>query len=274
MEQILGLLSGGIGGAALVWFLRGWITERLKQSIHHEYAEKLESYRTELNAKIQDIQHRYQINQLRTSLFFDHQRDAYASLLAKISEVNKKWFESYQPDEGLLEPAPSDSWSELKNLFNKHQLFLDEDGVMAVELIIESYSDSFPFDDGLGGVAHRDIRLAYSHVEYIQPRLATIFREKIGVASKGMALQEVALLGAMKIINSYHFSAVELPPKGRLKIKGEQPGDVVAKAKENREELISKLKEFEVYLFNEGGFFPEALLALRRYIAVLCHENA
>jgi len=61
-----------VGGAAIVWLFRNWISERLKQSIGFEYAQKLEGYRTEMNAKIEGIRHENQINQLRTSLFFDH----------------------------------------------------------------------------------------------------------------------------------------------------------------------------------------------------------
>ena len=76
MEYLLSILSGGISGAVLVWLAKGWISERLKQSIHHEYAEKLESYKTELNSKVEGIKHENQVSRLRTSLFFDHQRDA------------------------------------------------------------------------------------------------------------------------------------------------------------------------------------------------------
>lgn len=36
--MIPSILSGGFAGAALLWLLRGWIIERLKQSIQHEYS--------------------------------------------------------------------------------------------------------------------------------------------------------------------------------------------------------------------------------------------
>jgi hypothetical protein len=43
--------SGGVAAAAIVFLTRSWISERLKQSIAHEYAQKIEAFRAELNAK-------------------------------------------------------------------------------------------------------------------------------------------------------------------------------------------------------------------------------
>jgi hypothetical protein len=47
MESILGIVSGDISGAVLVFLCKGWISERLKQSIQHKYSEKLETYKTD-----------------------------------------------------------------------------------------------------------------------------------------------------------------------------------------------------------------------------------
>src|SRR5208283_2959814 len=105
MDTILSILSGGAAGACLVWLLRNWISERLKQSIQHEYSQKLETHKAELNARIQALQHENQLQQLRTSLFFDHQRNAFAGILAKIAEVNQTWFDqSFEDEVGLKEP--------------------------------------------------------------------------------------------------------------------------------------------------------------------------
>ena len=69
METILNIISGGFGGAILVWLFRNWISERLKQSIQHEYSQELETYKAELNSKMQSILHEHQLHQLRTSHF-------------------------------------------------------------------------------------------------------------------------------------------------------------------------------------------------------------
>jgi hypothetical protein len=102
METILSIISGGLGGALLAWLFRDWISERLKQSIQHEYAQKLETHKSELNASMQAVLHERQLHQLRTSLFFDHQREAFATLLSQIAETKRRWFETaFDHEEGL-----------------------------------------------------------------------------------------------------------------------------------------------------------------------------
>lgn len=153
METLLSIISGGIGGAILAALLRGWITERLKQSIHHEYAQKLENHKLELNSKLQAISHENQLNQLRTSLFFDHQREAFAKILAAIAQAVREWWETYDPEEGgLIEPVPLDAYKGVKRAYYDHRLFLDCDCMAAIELSLEFMSDSFPVDDGSGKV--------------------------------------------------------------------------------------------------------------------------
>lgn len=118
MDTILNILAGGIGGAIIAWLLRTWISERLKQSIAHEYSQKLESYKAELNGRLQDMTHQNQLFQLRTSLFFDHQRNAFSSLVSKMADVKQKWIEvAYDEYEGMTESFPYDLFKELKTLY-------------------------------------------------------------------------------------------------------------------------------------------------------------
>ena len=46
--------AGGVTGALLVWILREWLSERLKQSISAEYARRLEEYKRELELRFND----------------------------------------------------------------------------------------------------------------------------------------------------------------------------------------------------------------------------
>ncbi len=48
MEYILSLISGGIGGAIVIWLMKNWFAERIKQSIKAEYDEILERLKTSL----------------------------------------------------------------------------------------------------------------------------------------------------------------------------------------------------------------------------------
>ncbi len=271
MDPFLSILSGGAAGALAIWLLRNWISERLKQSIAHEYSQKLESYKAELNCRLQEITHQNQIQQLRTSLFFDHQRSAFSALVAKIAEARQKWIEAeYDSDAGLTGPVPYESYKELQNLYFQHQIFLDGACVAAMELVFMCFQDSFPFADGSGTLHPRDVRAAFDTIEYLQPRVAELFRQKIGVTNGGRAALEIALLGALKLLNSYHFPDIELPAKGSLNLTcSDEPGDAVAKGEANLSELVHKLREFNAYLRRDGAPFHEAEAQVSRYLAIL-----
>jgi hypothetical protein len=61
----LSILSGGAAGAFIIWLLKDWISERLAQSIKHQYDEKLARYTTELQAESEKKieMYRYEIRQ-------------------------------------------------------------------------------------------------------------------------------------------------------------------------------------------------------------------
>jgi hypothetical protein len=264
------LVPGAAAGAVIAWLLRGWISERLKQAISHEYSAKLENLKNELNAKLAEVKHAYEVHQLRTSLFFDHQRTAFAEILAKVAEVNREWWnKGYEPGVGLIKSVPSEHYSELKRLYFKHQLFLDTDSIMALELLFEIYQDSFPFDNGEGPI-RRDPQELYDNAEYLQPRLAALFQEKIGVGKDARAVRHLALLGGIRILNRYHFKDIALPVKGALKLEAfDGAAEAVMRAERNVHELLEKLRSFQRYLQMETAFFHEAEASLGRYLAVL-----
>lgn len=272
METIIGIFSGGVSGALLVWLLRGWISERLKQSIRNEYSQKLETHKAELNTRIQAIQHENQLHRLRTSLFFDHQRNAFAALLAKVAEVNQRWIdEAYVQDEGLTEGVPYEAYQDLRKTFYQHQLFLDRTCLAAMELVFECYTDSFPFDDGSGAPPRqRNPHAPYDAIEYLQPRLAELFQRKIGVSGEERAEREIVLFGAIRLLNRYNFPDVGLPPKGALAIdRRDEPAESVAKAQQNIAELLAALKGLQNYLRRDGAVFHEAAMKADRYLSVL-----
>lgn len=266
------VLPGVASSAFLVWLLRGWITERLRQSISHEYSEKLENHKNELNAKLEAVKYEYGVNQLRTSLFFDHQRAAFGEILSKVAETNREWWHTgYEEDIGLNSPVPGVHYQELKVLFFKHQLFLDSESIMAIELLFQVYEDSWPFDDDSGkGPIARDVREPYDNAEYLQPRLAALFQQKIGIANEDRAVRQIALLGAIRILNRYHFTNIGLPVTGPLKLaSSDGPADAVMKAERNSVELLKEMKRFQSHLQTDPACFHEAEASLGRYISVL-----
>lgn len=273
METLLTILYGSIGGTfgfILVWVLRGWLTEKIKQSINHEYSQKLETHKAELNSKIQTIQNEYKIYQLRTSLFFDHQRAAFAQLLSKIAEANKIWgVEGFDySEEQLTESVPHNQLEELRELYYKHQLFLDNECLIAMDLILESYLESYSENNRPPDPI--DVEIAYDCTNYLQPLIASLFQQKIGVSNDLRALRKIALLGGIRILNKYHFSEIDLPIKGALEIKmNDHAADAVLKAEENYDKLIQKLYQFGEYLRSDGGFFYDAQMKILRYIEIL-----
>lgn len=271
LEFLIQAMPGATVAGVLVVLLRGWITERLKQSIAHEYSESLERYKNALEIRLQALRHDYEVHQLRTSLFFDHQRTAFSELLAKMVEINQEWWRvGYEEDLGFIEPAPYNLVESLKALHFKHQLFLDAESVMALDLLIETYQDSYPFDDGSGELTPSDVQSAFDRSKYLQPRIAGLFQKQIGVISDDRAIRQIALLGAIKIVNQYHFEAIGLPVKGPLKInKQERPNESVMKAEYNFTELIVLLRQFRSYLEKENPFFHDAETKLGKYLGIL-----
>ena len=266
---IIEIITGAAAGGALTWLLRNWISERLKQSISHEYSAKLENLKNELNGKLEAIKHTYEVSQLRTSLFFDHQRTAFAEILAAVAEINQKWWENYDPDVGLTESVPSEPYRALQALYVKHQLFLDSESIMAIELLFEIYRDSLPIYDG--EESHdRDPHGPYEKANYLQPRLAALFQQKIGIATNSRAVRQLALLGAINILNRYDFSDIELPARGALKLDpSDSAAEAVMKAERNISELLKKMHTFQKHLQTETAFLHEAEASLSRYISVL-----
>lgn len=277
MDAFLNVLSGGATGGLIVWLLRGWISERLKHSIQHEYSQKLETHKAELNTRIQALQHDNQLQQLRTSLFFDHQRNAFARILAKIAELNQSWIDQeYEHERGLTGPVPYEIYKELRTTYYQHQLFLDPSCLAAMELVFDCYQDSFPFDDGSGEPPRlRDVDAAFEAIEYLQPRLAELFQNRIGITVSGRGEKEIALFGAIRLLNRYQFTEVDLPAKGPLKLTyQDRAADAVAKAEDHFDELISKLSQFKTYLRRDGGCFHEAAMKTVRYLEMLTGTTA
>ncbi|RTE85501.1 MULTISPECIES: hypothetical protein [Gammaproteobacteria] len=271
MEYLVSILSGGLSSVTVVWLAKGWISERLKQSIKHEYAEKLESYKTELNSKVEGIRHENQVSQLRTSLFFDHQRDAFAALITKIAQINEDWMAHYHPDQGLYEPVPSIGRGEFEELFYRHQLFLDEECLLALSLVKNAYRRSLPFDDGSGAPPEQSETFQHVlYIEYLQPRIASVFRGKIGINSDPQHLVDIVVLSAIELVNRYHFAEAGVPPKGELSTLGIQDAsDKVKIGLDNIDELKELLRIFDDYLKRNGGWFHEAQLEVSQTLKIL-----
>jgi hypothetical protein len=245
MNEILSLLSAPLLGAAAGFLAthisRTYITEKIKNSVSHEYAEKLQKHKNELDAKLQRIQHDNELKKQQTELFFDHQRQAYGELLAKMSKNLSVWWRTYNRDTQLVDPIPMHLHQELRDAFDKHQLFLDPEATIFIELIFSTYQKSRPFDDGSGGPPLiRDSRIAYDDAEYIQPRIAALFQKKIGVSFDSNAINQLTILGIIRLLQRYRHPTHSSLLIDYLISDGIDAEDAVNNAQRNIEEF----KEF------------------------------
>lgn len=256
---------------AVYFVLRLALQQSITTGIKLAADKQLEQLKSELTSQIEAMRHQYQLAQLQTSLLFEHKRTAFATLLARIAEVKREWYKSAnEPYAGIIDKVPSDQYEKLLDTYYEYQLFLDNDCLAAIDLVLNALRDSFPWDDGSGTLHARDCEAAYNRLEFLQPRVAELFQAKLGVNVTGRAKEEIAFLGSILLLNHYHFPDIGLPVKGNLKLDNQDfPADAVAKAKSNKPELVDKLQAFSDYLRKGHGVFHEAGTDISRYIAML-----
>jgi len=274
-SPVLWVLVVTVLGGFLFYVLRLALQQSITTSIKLAADKQLEELKSELTSRIEGIRHEYQLTQLQTSLLFEYKRTALGELMGRIAEVKREWFNStHEPYEGITGPVPNEQYRKLLDTYYQHLLFLDRDCLAAMDLVFDALRDSMPFDDGAGKLHPRDCDAAYNRLEYLQPRIAEVFQEKLGFSGRRRGKEQLALLGSILLLNHYHFSDIGLPVKGSLKIKSQDwPADAVAKAEENKEELLHKLREFRDYLRKGHGFFHDAITNISRYLGILAAET-
>ena len=165
-------------------------------------------------------------------------------------------------------PVPTGEYNKLKKAYYDHQLFLDQDCIFALDLVLEAMSDSFPVRDWDGTLHSRDCEEPYERLAFLQERVALFFQEKIGLRVSQGIRTELALSGAIRLLNRYHFVDIDLPVKGLLRLTSDDKSfDAVIKARNNKAELILKLTEFRNHLEKEG-FFHDAWEKATRCLAI------
>lgn len=134
-------------------------------------------------------------------------------------------------------------------------------------------SDSFPVQEGDGTLHHRDCEEPYERLVFLQERVALLFQEKIGLRVSHEIKTELAFLGAIRLLNRYHFKDIDLPVEGSLKLTADNKAfDAVIKARSNEVELISRLTEFRNHLEKEA-FFHDAREKANRCLIILSAEK-
>lgn len=191
----------------------------------------------------------------QSSLFFDHRRIAFAEILTKIAEINQKWLEN---GDELFGPLPIDEYKDLWMVFYKHQLFLDESCLDAMDLVFECYGEALP-DEGELSTGTEDI--AYRNISYLQTRLATLFRQKIGASNDVQAFRDIILLQSIRLLNRYGLGSKRRSPiiseesPLRMELRRISPDEAVSVAENHFSDLLSKLEELKIHLATRGGSY-------------------
>jgi len=207
--------------------------------------------------RIQNEKEENEDKRFQSSLFFDHRRVAFAEILMKIAEINQKWLEN---GDELFGPLPIHEYKDLRMVFYKHQLFLDEACLDAMDLVFEYYGEAIP-DVGEQSTGTEDV--AYETISYLQPRLTTLFQQKIGASRDDQAFREIIFLRSIRLLNQYGLGRrgenpiVSEESPLRLDLRRIGPDEAVSVAETNFSELLSKLEELKRYLANRQGLYRE-----------------
>jgi hypothetical protein len=262
-EVLTAIIAYGGGGAAITYVVfhfltKNWIENQFNKELEKfkfKNAQELETYKAELNSKMQEKLYEQQLNQLRTSLFFNHQQQAFASILKQIAETQRSWVAGFNPEYEPWPPIPAGEYEKIQQVYHENQLFLDKDCVFIIDLILETTNDSLPIDIGGGQFEDGDCYGAYERMNFFKDKLALIFQEKIGLRVSRIEKREVALLVAMRLLNKCNLENIGLPVKGPLHLeKQDNVLDAINKAKSNQPELLVKISEFKEYMEKERNY--------------------
>ena len=120
LNQILTILTSGVVSAAvtalLIFFVKTWISERIKSAIQHEYDQKLEAYKAQLKAEsdsvIEKLKSQLQISAAERSIkltkVFEQQADTIAESYAKLVALLAAFQEYTAPMEYRYTPSKAE----------------------------------------------------------------------------------------------------------------------------------------------------------------------
>ncbi|MFZ6761010.1 hypothetical protein ACO0K9_27715 [Undibacterium sp. Ji50W] len=228
---------------------------------------QLQQQRDEFETKLHMMKHENEVGQLRTSLFFKHQQEAFQAILIETAFAISCWGRKYDPVTCIWGRIPESNYEKIESTIRNYQLFLDPDCKLALDILINVYQNSFPFDDGHGEIA-KDGRKPLSDAEYLQPRLAALFQMKIGVPYEKEAFLEIALLGIVRLLSQHFQTSNDLSLK-MLSHKFLDTEDSVALAKEQFVELNTDLQTLLDTLRSDGWASNKKYTQLKKLLGVI-----
>ena len=141
IENILiSIVSGGLSGALIIWLAKSVISERIKNSIRHEYDIRFESYRSslksEMDKQIEVFKSQVKAQESVTQTKWEIKRDACLKALDIINALwsNIEWkgkdVKGRDIDTSAIEKQKPPPIEEVRNCSNSLALSCDTDAVL------------------------------------------------------------------------------------------------------------------------------------------------
>ena len=259
-QTLLTIGLSTVTSGAIVWLLKEWISNRLKGAISYEYSEKLQEHKMRMDdqlaaqkkqfdADLQAVRLAHEVNQTRTSLFFDHQRNAFSEISSEISSQLTTWGHILSEAEPMRRGFILSFKNDLQKRVSDHQIFVDPECQAALELVIDIYNTYAGRQD----YPHEaDVPSELQCVLYLRPRIVALFQKKIGVPYDTRALGEIGVLGVI-----WHMSIHGPAPNRRellaLDLMGIGAVDVVEHGRSLVDELKTYAVEYQVRTHDISG---------------------
>ncbi len=165
IESILaGVASGGVAGAVVIWLAKSVISERIKNSIKHEYDIRLEVHRSELKSEldkqIEVFKSQVKAHESVTQTKWEIKRDACLKALDIVDALwaNIEWKGTDEKGKevgaAVVEKQTPPSIEDVRNCYNSLVLSCDTDSVL------REYKRCLNMSGGLKGDAIVDLRNA------------------------------------------------------------------------------------------------------------------
>ena len=157
-EIIISIISSGFVSSLVVWLTKTWISERLKDSIKHEYAQKLETYKAELKAvndvELEKLRSNLNILACERQIEFSKLQEKRTDTIEKMYSLLKDVYLAIEDYTKIFVPVGDKSQEEKRNIvyntydsFNKYYhhkiIFLPFETVKSIDQLNKEFVEVF-----------------------------------------------------------------------------------------------------------------------------------
>ena len=269
-----GPLAAIISGL-LYLLLKLTLEKTITTRIDYIKEKEIENLKASFTKELESARHQYQLQQVRTPLFFDHQRQAFSEILSALVDITDAFAKSYDPSTDEHNPISGNAHENLRQAYHRNLLFLDEDCCIGVDLCLRSLLNTHPLADG-DGVHYpppESFQQAFEEISYFRKKLTKLFQSKLGLADGKELMKDIVIAGSVLLLNRYHFAELGLPIKGKFARNNFASMEAcVATGAECQSELIDHLHRLIRYLAEDrttGDVFAHVKISATNYVRIL-----